>query len=176
MASVLTVALALGSLLPSSARGQDSLPKAPAGIFSDEQAERGNGVFTRVCLECHTRNDMTNADFRMAWNGRTVFELFEIIRTTMPDGAPGTMTREEYADVTAYLLKINGMPAGSAPMPGDSTLSAHKIDIPAPPPLSMRPVTSRALHGVQGARPSRLVPSLSSFVYPIRTTPLRRGS
>jgi hypothetical protein len=123
-------------LSASLAGAQDSTTAKPAtpGVFTDEQAERGNGVFSKVCVECHTRNDMSGRDFRLNWNGRTVFELFERIRTTMPDAAPGSLTREEYADVTSYFLKLNGMPAGSMPMPADSTLSAIKLEIPPPPP------------------------------------------
>jgi mono/diheme cytochrome c family protein len=122
-------------LLTAGVQAQDSAAAKTPGIYSDEQAGRGNGIFTKTCVECHTTKDMSNADFRLNWNGRTVFELFERIRTTMPESAPGSMTREEYADVTSYLLKLNGMPSGTATMPGDSTLNATKIDIPAPPSL-----------------------------------------
>jgi mono/diheme cytochrome c family protein len=134
--SAIAVVVALISL-SGTARAQDAAPPRPAGIYTEEQAERGNGIFTKTCVECHTRKDMSGADFRLNWNGRTVFELFERIRTTMPDAAPGSMTREEYADVTTYLLKLNGMPSGSTVMPGDSTINATKIDIPAPPGTSL---------------------------------------
>jgi len=129
--AALTVMLSLAPAL----RAQDTAAAKPpgAGAYSDEQAERGNGVFGRTCVECHTRNDMSNADFRVKWNGRTVFDLFDQIRTTMPEATPGSMTPTEYADVTAYFLKLNGMPAGGMPMPADSTLRSIKIDIPAPP-------------------------------------------
>ena len=109
-------------------------PPVAAGVFTDEQAERGNGVFSRVCVECHTRKDMAGADFRLNWNGRTVFDLFDRIRTTMPESAPGSMTREEYADVTAYFLKLNGLPTGSIPLQSDSTLKNFKLEIQAPVP------------------------------------------
>jgi mono/diheme cytochrome c family protein len=132
------LALAAGlSFVSDTVRAQDATPPKPAGIYTEEQAERGNGIFSKTCVECHTRKDMSGADFRLNWNGRTVFELFERIRTTMPDAAPGSMTREEYADVTSYLLKLNGMPAGSTNMPGDSTINATKIDIPPPPGSSL---------------------------------------
>jgi len=136
-------------MVPSAAlHAQDSsATKAPAGgAFTDEQAERGNGVFKRVCVECHTQKDMSGADFRLNWNGRTVFDLFERIRTTMPEAAPGSLSREEYADVTSYFLKLNGMPTGSMPMPADSTLVSIKLDIPAPPPsfLVLRSLRSHA--------------------------------
>lgn len=161
------------SLSGSAVRAQDAVPPKPAGIYNEEQAERGNGVFSKTCVECHTKQDMSGADFRLNWNGRTVFELFERIRTTMPDGAPGSMTREEYADVTAYLLKLNGMPSGPTAMPGDSTINATKIDIPAPPPS---PLVSRAGLLVRLPTPARaamLSASNSRPYHPARPTPSR---
>jgi mono/diheme cytochrome c family protein len=156
--ALLGIALLLSASL---AGAQDSTTAKPAtpGVFTEEQAERGNGVFSKVCVECHTRNDMSGRDFRLNWNGRTVFELFERIRTTMPDAAPGSLTREEYADVTSYFLKLNGMPAGSMPMPADSTLSAIKLEIPPPPPSGLA-----LLHRVQ-----RTTPRVSRTHSPIAT-------
>lgn len=134
-------AVAIGALLVLSAAvsgAQDSTaaakPAAAPGVYTEEQSGRGNGVFSKVCLECHTQNDMSGADFRLNWNGRTVFDLFDRIRTTMPEAAPGSLTLEEYTDVTSYILKLNGLPAGSTPMPGDSTLVNIKLEIAAPPP------------------------------------------
>lgn len=156
----LMFAFAWASTVPSALRAQDGAadkPSAP-GAYSAEQADRGNGIFGRTCVECHTRNDMSNADFRLKWNGRTVFDLFEQIRTTMPEASPGSMTPAEYADVTAYFLKLNGMVAGSTAMPADSTLRLVKIDIPASPPGAtaagdaMRP-TRTVLHAVLFATP-----------------------
>ena len=160
-------------LLPVAASAQDSAGAKAPGIYNEEQAQRGNGIFAKTCVECHTQKDMSGADFRLNWNGRTVFDLFERIRTTMPEAAPGSMTRAEYADVTAYLLKLNGMPSGTATMPADSTLAATKIDIPAPPSL----LVSRAgmllrlptpAHGamLSGSRPTAPHASARSSVPP----------
>jgi mono/diheme cytochrome c family protein len=158
------LALGIGLALSASLAGaQDSTTARPAtpGVYTDEQAERGNGVFTKVCVECHTRNDMSGRDFRLNWNGRTVFELFERIRTTMPDAAPGSLTREEYADVTSYFLKLNGMPAGSMPMPADSTLTAIKLEIPPPPPSQLV-----LLHRMLRSTPSRAHARIASPALP----------
>ena len=134
--AALTVAATLLLAPVATLRAQDSTAAKPAvaGVYTDEQATRGNGVFSKVCLECHTPNDVSGKDFRLNWNGRSLFDLFDRIRTTMPEAAPGSLTREEYTDVTAYILKLNGMPIGTTPMPGDSTLTSIKLDIPAPPP------------------------------------------
>lgn len=100
--------------------------------FTDAQAERGASVFTRVCLECHAREDMSNPDFKGKWSGQTTFDLFKNISTTMPDNNPGMLARTEYTDVVAYILKLNGVPAGSAELAPDSAvMSAAKMNLPA---------------------------------------------
>ncbi len=102
--------------------------------YSEEQAERGEKVFSQVCLSCHTRRDMSGPDFRLKWNGQTAFDLFDLVRTTMPDSAPGSLSRDEYGDVTAYMMKLNGVRAGTTPLPLDSMLRRIKLDIPASAP------------------------------------------
>jgi hypothetical protein len=48
----------------------------------------------------------------------------------MPKSAPGTLTRREYTQVTAYLLKMNGMPAGAGELPADSmALTRIRIEL-----------------------------------------------
>ncbi len=37
----------------------------------------------------------------------------------MPEGDPGSLQPEEYADVLAYLLSLNDYPAGDQPLPPD---------------------------------------------------------
>jgi hypothetical protein len=47
----------------------------------------------------------------------------------MPKNEPGSLSPEEYADVLAYLLKLNLMPAGPAELPPDSSaLRTIRID------------------------------------------------
>jgi hypothetical protein len=98
---------------------QEPAPAASPLTFTEAQAERGNQVFGRVCLECHGRKDMSNDDFRVKWNGRTAFDLFDRIRSTMPEYEPGSLPRADYVDVTAYIGKLNGLAAGDAELTGD---------------------------------------------------------
>ena len=93
-----------------------------------DQAGRGQAVFQRVCSACHATSQFASPGFRSGWNGRTVFELYDQIRTTMPQDNPGRLRREQYADVVAYLLKLNGQPP--AELTTDSTqLSAIQIQL-----------------------------------------------
>jgi hypothetical protein len=75
-----------------------------------------------------------------SWDGRTVGDLIEYLRDNMPQGEPGSLTREEYLWVTAYLLRLNGMPPGREALRADPAL-LHRIRLdlkPADPPHSSR--------------------------------------
>ena len=111
------------------AQGTDSAaaPKGPA-IYTAEQAERGSQVFGYRCITCHQRTDYANPDFRLKWNGQTAYALFERIRSSMPDTDPGSYGINEYQEVVAYILKLNGLPAGTAPFVGDSVAKATVLD------------------------------------------------
>jgi hypothetical protein len=42
------------------------------------------------------------------------------VRTTMPEDNPGSLMRQEYVDIVAYILKTNGVPfTGDLPMDTD---------------------------------------------------------
>jgi len=92
-----------------------------AGLYSEAQATRGEGLYQQYCAVCHgTRLEgnpaapLTGASFRSHWeDGRhTLDDLYFIIRSLMPNNAPGSLSKTQYADVVAYLLKVNGYPAG----------------------------------------------------------------
>ena len=50
--------------------------------------------------------------FQEKWNGRTAWELFGTMASTMPVGSPRSLSPQEYADVLAYLFELNKYPAG----------------------------------------------------------------
>jgi S-disulfanyl-L-cysteine oxidoreductase SoxD len=89
------------------------------GAFTVEQAERGKSHFGANCAECHALQEFTSNAFMRAWTNRTAYDLFELIRTTMPMTNPGRLSRQVYADIVAYLLQANGLPAGATPLPSD---------------------------------------------------------
>jgi mono/diheme cytochrome c family protein len=84
-------------------------PAPPAeSTYAPAQAARGESVFRRVCAECHVQSLFEGAAFRRSWAGRPAYDLFELIRTTMPQDNPGRLRRQEYADVVTYFLKLSG--------------------------------------------------------------------
>ena len=100
-------------------------------LYTDEQATNGTALFKKVCVECHEPADYTGPKFREKWNGQRMIDLYDEIRVKMPDDKPGSLTRDEYADALAYILKQNGLPAGTMKIAPDSTaMSAAKLEFP----------------------------------------------
>lgn len=55
---------------------------------------------------------LAGGEFLSNWTELTVGDLFERIRTTMPIGRAGRLSRQINADIVAYMLKANRYPAG----------------------------------------------------------------
>lgn len=104
------------------------------GVFSEAQAKAGETAYQSHCAGCHGLDlkktdaeapDLTEGPFRYGWQGKTVGERFEKIRTTMPKAPLPKLTDQLYVDIIAYILSFNGVAAGSEAMPAD----APKLDV-----------------------------------------------
>lgn len=139
----LGIALVWGGWASSSAVESAVRPAAPAprgvaagqsggsvldGVFSEAQATRGEATFRRVCAACHDPGEFSGGRFRLTWVGQSAGDLFDTISTLMPEGDPGSLSPAQYAAVVAYLLQLNGYPAGEAALPTSlSALRAMEI-------------------------------------------------
>lgn len=90
-----------------------------AGVFNSEQVARGRAGHRAQCASCHGAEAYSGEAFEKAWKGQTVFDLMELIRTTMPNDNPGNLPLNEYVDIVAYILNLNGYPQGEAELPAD---------------------------------------------------------
>lgn len=97
------------------------------GAYTDVQAGRGKKEYITNCASCH-QEGMQGADlapalkgdeFLLRLNDRPLFELVDRITTTMPQDAPGSLSPQVNADITAYILQVNRFPAGMAELPPD---------------------------------------------------------
>jgi alcohol dehydrogenase (cytochrome c) len=91
-------------------------------VFTADQAQRGQRVFTSVCSTCHGRNDFVGPIFALTWMADPVGNLYEFASTNMPQDAPGSLPPEDYAAVVAYLLQLNGRSPGERELPADPGL------------------------------------------------------
>ena len=85
------------------------------GVYTAEQAASGKQTYIRVCSSCHVL-DWYKGDVVRAWEGATLYGLFERISTTMPEDNPGSLNRRAYVEMLAYILELNGLPAGEEPL------------------------------------------------------------
>jgi glucose/arabinose dehydrogenase len=91
------------------------------GVYTEGQASRGKTAYARQCANCHGADmrggaetpAITGDTFLAKWNNHSVDELFESMRATMPADRPGTLSRQESADLLAYIFAVNKLPAGT---------------------------------------------------------------
>jgi mono/diheme cytochrome c family protein len=89
-----------------------------AGVYTFEQAERGVALYKKRCASCHAPNRFTDDQlFLTPYAGKPMWEMYDVISDSMPEDDPGGMKPEEYAAVIAYLLRLNGFPAGQTELP-----------------------------------------------------------
>jgi mono/diheme cytochrome c family protein len=109
------------------------------GVYTADQAKRGEGLYKEQCAACHGDNlegsgpmpPLAGKDFLANWTGKTLGDLYEKTQTTMPATAPGTLTPEQTADIVSYLLSKDNYPTGSAALEGKmEPLLQIKLDAP----------------------------------------------
>lgn len=68
-----------------------------------EQQQRGSQLFSSYCAHCHLPAQF-RAQLHDHWQGKTKFELFHMLRTTMPPEQAGQLTGQQYMDILVALL------------------------------------------------------------------------
>jgi len=91
------------------------------GVYTTEQAQRGQALYTAQCVTCHGDKlqgavgpMLSGEGFAAAWGGRSLAELVDKIQFTMPLQAPKSLTREQAIDLAAYMLQAGSFRAGQA--------------------------------------------------------------
>jgi mono/diheme cytochrome c family protein len=108
-------------------------PPPEGGIYGEAQAERGRSAFRDVCAECHYSSEFRDQKFQFKWRRRTVGDLYRDIVRNMPDDDPGSLPDQDYADIVAYILQLNGFPPGGGELPADEeVLAGYSMTPPAP--------------------------------------------
>ena len=105
------------------------------GWYTAAQALVGDDTYAESCAQCHGEDleggvgpALAGEPFWDRWGGESVHAFFEITRQTMPQGNPGSLSDQRYADLTAYVLQVNGFPPGESELPTDAeTLQALTI-------------------------------------------------
>ena len=116
---LLVLALAAG-LAASAQASQQSRTTVWDGVYTEDQAARGEAVYDNHCSACHLADlggslearPLAGDRFMEDWREDTLDTLFTRIRTLMPFDNPATLSDAAYLDSVAYILQFNGFPAG----------------------------------------------------------------
>jgi mono/diheme cytochrome c family protein len=127
------------------ARTPDAAPAAPAaaappagdappaaasgaGLYADVQVKRGEALYKNICVMCHGSNmriggvgpGLAGPRFVARWKDKGVAEIYDKIKTTMPQDAAGSLTPEQAADAVAFILSSNKYPGGGAELTAET--------------------------------------------------------
>jgi mono/diheme cytochrome c family protein len=110
---------AISAIAPA-ARSQEATRSVWEGVYTEAQAKRGEAIYRQSCAACHgmalegieTAGPLVGARFAANWNGVTVGDLAERVRVSMPHDRPGTLSRQQIADVLAHVFSVNRFPTG----------------------------------------------------------------
>jgi mono/diheme cytochrome c family protein len=96
-------------------------------------------MYGEFCASCHapalTGGEMAPAlvggDFNADWVGLSLNDLFERIRVSMPQNNPGSLSRQQNADIVAFMLNAGKYPAGKTELPKEAeVLKTIKFEAP----------------------------------------------
>ncbi len=107
--------------------GADAKKSVWDGVYTEEQAKKGEEVYETNCEQCHADDlsgdtpynpspALAGKAFLLRWDSRTLNDLFSFASTNMPKNAPGSLSPDDYVNVIAFILHSNKIPAGKQPL------------------------------------------------------------
>lgn len=125
----------------STAIAQEAAPPASTGssrsvwdgVYTKPQADRGKELYTTHCQACHAESlegsgpahALVGPEFAANWNGLTMGDMLERTRISMPMDKPGTLSRQQIADLLSFVLSANKFPAGDVELPRQAEMLAQ---------------------------------------------------
>jgi quinoprotein glucose dehydrogenase len=111
------------------ARAADNGKTVLDGVYSTDQAARGQAAYTASCSACHLddltayRGALHGIAFVENLRGDSLDSLFRITKDTMPRDAPASLRDDSYLDIIAYILQVNSYPSGREDLKMDALKS-----------------------------------------------------
>jgi S-disulfanyl-L-cysteine oxidoreductase SoxD len=145
------------------------------GVYSEAQAVRGQSEYATHCASCHRddlsgyNNILKGARFMQKYRESSLHLLFDKTKTTMPRGAPATLSDKAYVDIVAYMLKANEFPAGTQELRVEDLQRIQLVGKDGP-----EPVPDFALVRVVGCLTTN--PSDGAWMLAHSTDPVRTGN
>lgn len=117
---------------------------ANAGVFTKPQVEAGSALYSTNCAACHGKdlrgteggNPLMGDRFVDRWKEKSLGELFDLTKTTMPKNNPQSLDDADYASLLAFILDANAFPSGSVDLSANKE-ELQNILLGSPPRVSL---------------------------------------
>ena len=138
------VRVALGCMLAGSALLASQAGKTVNdGLYTDQQAMRGQALYQGRCAGCHGPNlagrtgpPLSGDDVLANWDSHPLLDLANKIFKTMPRDDTDPLTPQQSADLLAYILQAGKFPSGRAELLLNETVLK---DVTFPPRAAAQP-------------------------------------
>jgi len=127
-----TLATTLAAAAFAAGAGGAAIAQDSKGYYTQEQADHGKALFDANCAQCHGQNlegieapGLAGPDVMGNW--ATAQGMYDYFSVAMPPTAPGKLGDDNYVDIMAYILKVNGAPAGDAALTKDALPSVDLV-------------------------------------------------
>jgi quinoprotein glucose dehydrogenase len=106
------------------------------GVYTKAQAERGKATFGQYCTPCHALDSKTagldgpplgGEVFFTNWTDQSLYTLVTQIMLSMPPDGSVALEPADTADLIAYILESNKLPAGETELKADASARDIKI-------------------------------------------------
>jgi quinoprotein glucose dehydrogenase len=141
LAAIALIPFATIVFLNSTVHAQPPTASVWDGVYTQAQADRGKALYGDQCASCHgsemTGGEMApplaGGEFMAGWDGLTVGDLFERVRISMPQNAPGSLSGQQNADILSFILSAAKFPAGATELPKEAgILKTIKFEVKKP--------------------------------------------
>ena len=110
-------------------------------IYSEPQARRGQALYVENCVICHAGTlggtdaapALAGAAFIGKSKNKPLDELFEFMQIAMPVQSPGGLSRQQNADILAYMLQAGNFPSGPSELIHDRNVLRYIYLVEARP-------------------------------------------
>ena len=122
----IAVAILCSLLTATAVSSQARTQSVSDGVYTEQQATRGQTVYRARCSSCHGNAldgragpPLTGNDFIASLSAQPLSDLANKIRRTMPKDESPRLSAAETSDVVAYILQVGKFPAGRAELSAD---------------------------------------------------------
>ena len=120
------ISLAVSVLVGTTTAQADPPTSSADGWYTVDQANAGKALYGTSCASCHGATlgggagpALNGQSFKAKWRTHPLRDIYDVVHSQMPLTAPGSLTDAQSATILAYMLSVNGFPAGTNVLDAD---------------------------------------------------------